>query len=186
MEMEQEPSLRAAAIVDDGSLDVDALLVDIARVQRQAGRRVRGLVMTRPNDDRSCASPMVLVDVHTQQGYLVSQALGRDSNSCRADPQGFARASEVLRRAVHEAPQLVICNRFGGLEAEGGGFRAELLGVLMNALPLLTVVATHHVDAWLDFTGGAELLPAQNDAIDAWIERTLNAVTAAEPTPAAG
>lgn len=165
--------LRAAAIVDDGACDVDALLAAIAHAQQSAGRRVRGVLMNHPDGDTGCAGDMVLVDLHTQEQYLVSQPLGRDSTACRADPQGFARASDVLRRAATEAPELVVSNRFGGLEAEGGGFCAELLDILAQDLPLLTTVATRHVADWQRFTGGATVLPAQADAVTEWLAVTL-------------
>lgn len=160
----------AAAIEDDGSADVDALLAAVAERLRHAGWRVRGLLMTYPDGGEGCARPMVLVDVESREPYLVSQPLGRDSKACRADPQGFARASAVLRRAADDAPDLVVCNRFGGLESEGGGFRAELLDILARGLPLLTTVASRHVEAWQRFTGGAPVLPARADAVDAWID----------------
>ena len=168
--------LRAAAIVDDGACDVDALLAAMARGQQSAGRRVRGVLMTHPDGDTGCAGAMVLVDLHTQEEYLVSQPMGRDSTACRADPQGFARASDVLRRAASEAPELVVSNRFGGLEAEGGGFCAELLDILAQDLPLLTTVAKRHVADWQRFTGGATVLPAQADVVAEWLAATLGGV----------
>lgn len=167
--------LRAAAIEDDASCDVDALLAAMACQQRRDGRRVRGLVMTHPDGQAGCAGAMVLVDLNTLDEYLVSQPLGSASTSCRADPQGFARASEVLRRAAEETPDLVISNRFGGLEAEGRGFRPELIEILARGLPLLTVVATRHLDAWQRFTGGTTVLPARADAIGAWLVSTQGA-----------
>lgn len=166
--------LRAAAIVDDGAGDVDALLASIARGQQRAGRRVRGVLMTHPDGDAGCAGAMVLIDLNTQEAYPVSQPLGRDSTACRADPQGFARASGVLRRAATESPDLVVSNRFGGLEAEGGGFCAELLEILAQDLPLLTTVASRHVADWQRFTGGTTLLPANADAVNRWLAATLN------------
>ncbi|WP_164886862.1 DUF2478 domain-containing protein [Piscinibacter defluvii] len=174
-----EPPLRAAAVLDDGSADVDALLADCAARQRRAGRRVRGLVMTWPDGDREACGAMVLVDLDTREEYLVSQALGRASAACRADPQGFARASEVLRRAGGEAPDLVVCNRFGGMEAHGEGFSAELLDLMSADIPLLTVVSPRWAPAWTEFTGGAPLLPARPEAIEGWIEATLGS-----PAPA--
>jgi hypothetical protein len=166
-------AVAAAAILDDGTVDVDALFASIVQQQRQAGRRVRGLVMTHPDGEAGCAGAMVLVDVETHEEYLVSQSLGSGSSSCRADTQGFARASQVLRDALHAGPELVVCNRFGGLEAEGGGFAAELLELMAQGVPLLTVVAARHVDAWERFTGAACVLPAQASAVAAWIDRTL-------------
>ena len=38
----------------------------------------------------------------------------------------------MLRDALGRRPDLVVCNRFGVLEAEGGGFAAELLDLLMT------------------------------------------------------
>lgn len=177
--------LPAAAIVDDGSTDVDALLARIAQQQRHAGRRVRGLVMTYPGEQADCTGPMVLIDVDSRDEYLVSQSLGGGSKACRADPQGFARASEVLRRALDESADLVICNRFGGLEAEGGGFAAELLEVMSRGVPLLTGVAARHVEAWKRFSGGADTLPAREDAVTEWLERTLAPLVAARGKAAA-
>ncbi len=177
--------LRAAAIVDDGAGDVDALLASIALGQQRAGRRVCGVLMTHPDGDAGCAGAMVLVDLNTREAYLVSQPLGRDSTACRADPQGFARASDVLRRAATESPDLVVSNRFGGLEAEGGGFCAELLEILAQDLPLLTTVATRHVADWQRFTGGTTLLPASAEAVNSWLAATLRgpASNAADHAP---
>lgn len=163
----------AAAIVDDGLTDVDALLAGVAAEQRRAGRRVRGLVMTYPDGRATCASPMVLVDIDTRHSYLVSQPLGSGSAGCRVDPQGFALASRVLRDALGEAPELVVCNRYGALEVEGGGFAQEMLALMAEGIPLLTIVAARHLDAWAHYSGGAPVLPARPDAVAAWLERTL-------------
>ncbi len=168
-----EAVLPAAAILNDGGTDVDALLARVAQQLRRAGRRVRGLVMTYPGERTDCAGPMVMVDIDTRDEYLVSQSLGEGSTACRADPQGFARASQVLRRALEESPDLVICNRFGGLEAEGGGFSAELLEVMSRGVPLLTSVTLRHLDAWQRFSGGTNLLPPREDAVLEWLDRTL-------------
>lgn len=175
MSDETDAGLRAAAILDDGSGDADALLASIVSGQRRAGRRVRGLLMARPVGAQNCAAAMVLVDVETLEEYLVSQPLGADSQSCRADPQGFARASVVLRRAADEPPDLVVSNRFGGLEVGGGGFCAELLELMSRDVPVLTVVSPRHVPAWQAFTGGAAVMPAQPQALERWLAETVAA-----------
>ncbi|MDE2393954.1 MAG: DUF2478 domain-containing protein [Burkholderiales bacterium] len=181
--MSQDPETRvhAAAILKDGSADVDALLGEFAARQRAAGRRVRGLVMTRPGTDRTCAAPMVLVDVDSGEQFLVSQPLGGASGSCRADPQGFARASRVLRDAAGQAPDLVISDRFGSLESEGGGFAAELLALMAEGVPVLTAVAPAHAEAWQRFSGDAGLLPPRAEALAAWLETALGERAAGTP-----
>lgn len=165
-----------AAIGNDGTLDVDALLGRVVADEQAAGRRVHGVLMTFPAAREGCDCAMVLRDVVTGQPYNVSQDLGPGAAGCRADTAGFAEATAVLRRAL-AAPRaevdFVVCNRFGALESEGGGFAAEMLEVMAAGIPLLTVVSLRHRDAWRRFTGGAQLLPADVSAVRAWLAATL-------------
>lgn len=163
----------AAAILDDGSGDIDTRLMNFAIQQQQAGLRVRGLTMRRSAGAAGCKADMVLVDIATQDEYLVSQPLGQGSSACRADTQGFARASEVLRDALIQTPDLVICNRFGGLESEGGGFAAELLDIMASGIPLLTMVSPARLNAWLRFSGQATVLSAAPADWQIWLDATL-------------
>jgi nucleoside-triphosphatase THEP1 len=179
-DLHPEPAVKAAAILDDGRVDIDALLATVARDCQRQGRHVRGLLMNRVGAG-GCAGDMVLTDIASGERYLVSQPLGKGSTACRADPQGFARASRVLRDALEQSPDLVICNRFGGLEAEGGGFAAELLALMAHGVPLLTAVAQRNREKWQRFSGGAPLLPAHAAAVAAWIGQALG-VAARERT----
>jgi len=182
--LDEQPTV--AAICHDGRSDIDGLLVAFAEQQRLAGRRVLGLVMRRRDPGEGCKSAMVLTDIDTGDEYLVSQALGSGSASCSADPQGFALAGRVLRDALEQQPDLVVCNRFGSLEAENGGFVAELLALLERGIPVLTVVAPPHLAAWKRFIGDAPLLPVDPDAWAAWLDAGLlrRRLATAEPTPA--
>jgi len=183
--MNAEPDLPAAvaAIHHDGRTDIDAALGDFAAAQRRAGRRVRGLLMSYRGDGTSCQSAMVLTDIHTGDQYLVSQPLGSGSNACSADPQGFARASRVLRDALGQQPDLVICNRFGSLEAGNGGFTAELLELLTHGIPVLVAVSTRHLAAWQRFIGEAPLLDADPAAWSAWFEGVFGRRVTQGPAP---
>ena len=67
----------------------------------------------------------------------------------------------------------MISNRFGGQEANGGGFRQELLELLAQDVPVLTAVATRFLPAWDAFTGGATVLPARAEAVQDWLLKTL-------------
>jgi uncharacterized protein YjiS (DUF1127 family) len=48
---------------------------------------------------------------------------------------------------------------------ERGDCAAELLELMAESVPLLTVVSPRHRDAWARFTGGATVLPAEPDAV---------------------
>ncbi len=161
----------AAAIHHDGSTDIDAALAGFVDAQRRAGRQVLGLLMKPRSQGAACDASMVLTDIDTREEYLVSQSLGAGSHACAADPEGFARASRVLRDALERKPDLVVCNRFGVLEAEGGGFCAELLDLLAEGVPVLIVVSTRHLPAWQRFVGGgAPVLEADSAQWSSWLD----------------
>lgn len=162
-----------AALDDDGSGAAEALLAALARQLQAEGRAVRGLLMSYPQPQAGCAGDMVLVDLHTGGHYPVSQPLGPGAGACRSDPQGFARASEVLRAALADRPELVIVNRFGGLEAEGGGFAAEMLALVSEGVPVLTLVSERRRAAWARFSGGVPLLAARPDVLRRWVDQAL-------------
>ncbi|MDN3918719.1 DUF2478 domain-containing protein [Roseateles violae] len=163
----------AAAIVDDRSLDMDAFLTAIVRRQQALGLRLRGFLMKRPPRENGCAATMVLVDVNDASEYLVSQPLGSGSRGCRADPAAFARASQVLREALEQAPDLIVSNRFGDLELRRGGFSAELLAAMEHGIPLLTTVAQRNAEAWQQFSGAGRLLPPDEAAVSAWLAAAI-------------
>ena len=183
-DMSQPDAPWAAAIVDDKTFDMDGFLAAIVRGQLALQRRVHGCLMKRPPRQSGCATTMVLEDIATGDKYLVSQPMGTGSKACRADPQGFARASQVFRAALLRRPDLVVSNRFGDLEVMRSGFVAELLAVMAEGVPLLTTVASRNVHAWKDFTGGGLLLPPDSEVIADWIDRAVAASrTLASPMP---
>jgi nucleoside-triphosphatase THEP1 len=167
--MNDNERLAVAAIVRDEHDSADELLTDFAYRLRGLGWRVQGVVQTQTARDDHCACEMVLVDLEDGNRFLISQNLGPGSVSCRVDPAGVAAASVSLRRALAEGANLVIVNRFGRLEAGGGGFAAEMLALMANGVPMLTMVSERYLDEWRRFTGhaGSEL-PAQRQALETW------------------
>ena len=74
-----------------------------------------------------------------------------------------------MRRIAVEGADLAVFNRFGALEAEGGGLAAEMLELMSRGQPVLVIVGERHLDAWRNFTGGlASELPATTDALNRW------------------
>ncbi|HIE5098199.1 DUF2478 domain-containing protein [Stenotrophomonas maltophilia] len=170
---------RIAAIVHDHSGEPDGLLAAFAARQLAAGHRVRGLVHL-PHEAAANGKRMALMDVTDPASrYPISQALGAASCGCNLDPGGIADASVVLRRALQDHAELVIANRFGTLESEGGGMADELLALMLSGIPLLTAVKLPYLDAWRQFTGGIGIeLPVDDAALQSWWD---DCRTAADP-----
>lgn len=94
--------------------------------------------------------------------------------ACNLNPQALGEASAVLRQALADGVDLVVINRFGGVEAEGGGFVMELADFIEAGIPVLTAVAARHQSGWQRFTGGLHVaLPADEEALMAWCRAQL-------------
>jgi len=155
---------------------VDELIATFARSLTERGWRVRGLLQEICETGEACS--ISLIDLAQGTRYPISQELGKFSTSCRVDPVGIAEASAVMRRAASEGADLVIFNRFAGLEAIGQGLSAEMLTIMADGIPLLTAVPEKHFAAWETFTGGmfTELEP-EFAALERWFYAARQAPT---------
>lgn len=171
-----EDTITIAAIVHPGKGCADAPLLDFVQRAQAQGHVIRGLVPGPQTDPNDCATRTVL-DLEEGTVYPISQNLGKESGACCLDPGALLVASVVLRRALETGADLVIVNRFGVLEAEGGGFSGEMLELISKGAPVLTVVSQPYLEAWREFTGGlATELPPEADAIMAWFKSIRNPV----------
>lgn len=90
--------LPAAAVVHSGDGEGDGLLTAILAECQQYGWRVRGLVTEQGRDPQGVL-PMQLRDIYTDEIFVISQNLGRNSRGCSLDMGGLAEAGQVLRQA---------------------------------------------------------------------------------------
>lgn len=168
---ESEPELPPiAAIVAPSGSDADRLLRDFVAELRHRKFRVRGLLQESHPDDAGCRHS--LIDIESGRRYPISQKLGSQSNACTLDTSALTDATQVMRRIAEEGADLAIFNRFSKLESSGDGFAAEMLQVMSNGIPVLTVVSPAHLAHWRHFTGGiaSELAPAAA-ALSDWFTR---------------
>jgi len=174
-ELRSDP-LPIAAIVHAGKHMTDSTLLGFVDDLRGRGWVVRGLVSGQTTIQtadpvlapRHCTLRTVR-DLHTGKVYPISQNLGAGSSACCLDVGALMAAASVLHRAREDAPDLVVVNRFGILEADGGGFAQEMLGLMADGIPMLTVVSETYLPVWRTFTGGlAQELIADRQALHAW------------------
>ncbi|MBP2227399.1 uncharacterized protein (DUF4213/DUF364 family) [Azospirillum agricola] len=165
------PPLRPGAVIHGpGSVGVDRLLDDFAAELIRRGFRVGGLVQRNHGAiDDACAEVMELVDVATGHAFDITQRLGRESQSCRVDPTGVADASQAVRRALAERVDLLVINKFAGLEATGDGLIDEMLAGIADGIPLLTSVGSRYLNEWQAATGGfSDWLAPTMEALWRW------------------
>ena len=161
---------RLAAIVFDRDEQPDPPLLAFVEEAVRRGVRVAGLVQERACDDGLCAEQDVRVrELDTGDTLDIMQDLGRDATGCRVDPAAIAVAARWLDAARAANPDLLLVNRFGRLESEGGGMIAEIGRAFADGLPMIVCVPKRYGDAWDAFACGLDAkLPATRAAIEGW------------------
>ena len=164
-----DTQLPIAAIVHDSAEAADEQLYPVIQYLQEQGLIVLGVVQAPEEVSFAYRSKMGIMDLKNGAYTSISQDLGEHNTSCCLDSAAVSAASIILKQARNESPDLLVVNRFGKLEAEGEGFADEMLEIMSEGLPMITVVATRFLPEWREFSGGlAKELPADSDQIKAW------------------
>ncbi|MCC6948365.1 MAG: DUF2478 domain-containing protein [Bradyrhizobiaceae bacterium] len=166
-----------AAVGHEAGFPIDRFLSAVASTLRAENVRLGGAVQQDPAQSDSavggtCCADMVLVDLASGARVIISQDLGAEAQACRLDTGSLAEMGRRLEDAIDESIDLVILNKFGKAEAEGGGFRSVIARAMEIGVPLLTAVAQPHREPWQNFHGGfaVELAPTADEVL-AWCRR---------------
>jgi hypothetical protein len=168
--MTTEPVPALAAVPFAGGSGVDAVMAAAVGAMRAAGLRVGGAVQEEERMPDGCCGPMHLAGLGDGSRVQISQNLGRQSRGCRLDPQALAEAAAGLAASVDAGGlDVLVLNRFGKAEAEGGGLRSVIERAIESGLPVLIAVREDFLPAWEAFHGGlAGALPADAARIAEW------------------
>ncbi len=170
--MSENLNLPLAAIRYTPETPVETLFSQAVRALQARGVRVGGVVQHDVAGDAGRICQMELEDLASGRRIALSQDLGSGSVSCGVDSSGLAEAAMAIRRAVEAGVDLVVINKFGTQEVEGGGLRDEMGVVAAAGVPLLTAVGDRYLQQWLDFTGGESALLAPTvEAVLAWWDK---------------
>jgi hypothetical protein len=118
--------------------------------------------------DRACSAGF-LRSLGNGERFPIFQDLGPGSTTCHLAEAGALAAAAAVRRDIAAGCDLVLLNKFGKLEAGGGGLR-DAFGAAMEAgVPVLTAVSSGFAGAWESFAAPLfVVVPADADRIDAW------------------
>lgn len=166
---------RLLALVYEDSFAADRALSSLGYALREQGVAVRGLVQrNKPVADR-VKCDMDLEELGSGKVFHISKDRGALAQGCRLDVEMLLIAGEVLEDALEHGCELLIVNKFGRTEAEGGGLRSLLARSVSHEITTIVGVSRQNVDPWLQFAGGlSDLCPVEDtEYLAAWVrERT--------------
>ena len=162
------------AIVYSDGLAADRFISDLGYALRDAGIAIAGLVQHNAflRDRTKCN--MELEELASGRVLQLSEDRGREARGCRLDRAALAEAAALLTSSVRNGatPELVILNKFGKLEAEGGGLRDPLADIVELGIPILVGVPYRNVEQWRAFAQDmAGECPVGSAGVHEWLYR---------------
>ncbi len=140
-------------LIYDEDFAIGQVFRAIAENARRAGLRLGGVIEKAappPAPGRKC--DMLLEDLAGGEIIRISENRGFLARGCRLDLDGLARACALVLGRLREC-DLVLLNKFGKTEAEGGGFRCIISDALALEIPLVIGVPRRNLAAWREFAG---------------------------------
>lgn len=157
------------AVIYPAGFAIDALLSNLAAQLQGEGKRVAGVVQMTLKTAPGCADTMWVRDVASGLTTSITQDLGKESTGCRLDPRGLAVVAGNLAAALEASPDLLVLNRFGKAEIEGGGLRNLIGEAMARGVHVLTAVRDIHAAEWAEFHQGiAADLPPDAETVRRW------------------
>lgn len=147
----------------------DRLLADVAQAFTARGLRLAGCVQINLDCDGRDNCRMQVHILPDGPLRTISQDLGPMASGCRLDAAALEDVVGRVTASLDSGPDLLIVNKFGKQEAEGGGFRSLIGAALMRDIPVLTSVHPRNRAAFDAFAGDlAQPVAAEADAVLRW------------------
>ena len=131
----------------------DPLLAAFADRLLQGGTRVAGLVQRSPAAAPSSRCNMVVEILPSGRRVAISEDRGAGARGCRLDAGLLTEALAGAEAMLEGGADLLILNRFGKVEAEGGGGRALLARAVELGVPAVVAVPWRNIGAFRAFAG---------------------------------
>lgn len=148
-----QPTTPIIAIVYGEGARIAPTLDRVARHLAVNGLLLAGFVQRDMERIGRSRCDMVLVDLATGETVAISQDRGEGARGCRLDVEALLNAVVRTRSSLAMKPDLVIVNKFGKTECEGGGCRSLIVDAIDHNVPVLVAVPRGNLECWRRFAG---------------------------------
>jgi nucleoside-triphosphatase THEP1 len=165
-----DPKPRLAAVHYERGFDVNRKIVDVVTRLRQRGLVVGGVLQEMETDPDGLCTRLRIVDLRSGRSARITEDRGKAAGGCKLDPRGLAEITPYITDAIDAGTDLIVINKFGRAEAEGGGLLSCIAEALSRGVPVLTTVRAPYLEAWRAFHGGLaiEIPPSLPRVLEWW------------------
>jgi nucleoside-triphosphatase THEP1 len=153
----------------------DYLLETLVRGLQVEGCRIAGVLQhDLARRDRSRCD-MNLEDLASGTLIALSEDRGAAARGCRIDQSGLARAAALIAASIASGNvDLLVVNKFGKIESEGGGLRGVIAEAVTRGIPVVIGVPMRNLDAWAAFACAfAEPVEPSAGSLRRWVSSRL-------------
>lgn len=165
---QHEPSLVAIVYANDEY--PDAIFKWIVSECRSRNLVLSGILQhpACEGSDRRC--DVLLEDLASGYRTPLFDDRGAGARGCRLDVAALIDASMKVERSLDNGPALLVLNKFGKVEADGGGMCGLMAKALERGIPAIIGVPARNLDAWRNFSGEFSAELSENaDEIRKWL-----------------
>lgn len=167
------PMILAIRRDEPGTAD-DAILRATERA-RSAGMRLAGVIQQNSWRAGKKRCDMDLVDLASNRVIRISEDRGDMSRGCRMDWNAVTLAAAAVEDTIrNEAVDLLIINKFGKAEEDGGGMRDAIAAAIEREVPVLLSIGLISIASLTAFAGEfCMITDADDPVIDDWLSARL-------------
>lgn len=147
-------SLRSvAAIVYANEAYPDAFFRALVGRWRALGLSVAGVLQHQVFEDADRRCDVLLEDLTSGHRTALFEDRGAGASGCRLDQAALAEATARVEGSLEQTPDILVLNKFGKAECEGGGLRDLIASSIDRRIPVIIGVPGHRLEAWRKFAG---------------------------------
>jgi hypothetical protein len=120
---------------------------------RWRGLKLAGVLQHSACADQAHPCDVVLEDLATGSRVELFERRGKGARGCRLDLAALTEVSASVERSLNDQPDLLILNKFGKAEAEGGGLGDCIASAMEKGIPTLIGVPLRNLESWRGFAG---------------------------------
>ncbi|MDE2363990.1 MAG: DUF2478 domain-containing protein [Hyphomicrobiales bacterium] len=139
------------AIIYDSSAIVPEIARQIAHCWAAAGLAACGLVERQVERPGRRRCDMLVTEIASGAEIAISHDRGSLARGCALDADGLLRAAELTRAALADGCERALFNKFGKIEAEGGGLRDAIADAIGRGVPTIVFVPRRNIAEWREF-----------------------------------
>jgi Protein of unknown function (DUF2478) len=153
---------------------------------RRRGLKIAGVLQHPVCSEAAGHCDVALEELTTGLRTDLFEDRGPGASGCRLDEAALAEVNGQVARSLDAAPEILLLNKFGKVEAEGRGLLDLVAMAVDRDIPVVIGVPIRNLDSWRQFAGGmsVEFSSDPSEVVD-WLNRTFPVAIAQSPEPAA-